>query len=190
MFAIKGKEGPDNAIITSSKRRQSVLGNWLVRVGTDTLREEFHSRMKIEKPGPGFCHFPKEPNDMPIHGYTQDYFEQLKCEQRILTYDKQGFATYAWTKNRTEANDYLMCRCYARAALEYLKIPLDTMKRDVSKVASDQVKTVDINRQRVSTVEPNEDTNYGRQRQNISNVVRSRYGPSQQGNFGAGGRSF
>jgi phage terminase large subunit GpA-like protein len=191
VFAIKGKEGPDNAIITSSKRRQSVLGNWLVRVGTDTLREEFHSRMKIEKPGPGFCHFPKESNDMPIHGYTQDYFEQLKCEQRILTYDKQGFATYAWTKNRTEANDYLMCRCYARAALEYLKIPLDTMKRDVSKVASDQVKTVDINRQRVSTVEPNEDTSYGRQRQNISNVVRSRYGPSQQtGSFGAGGRTF
>jgi phage terminase large subunit GpA-like protein len=187
VFAIKGREGPGKTIITASKRRQSAIGNWLVMVGSDTLREEFHSRMRVENPGPGFCHFPMGPGELSTHGYDESYFEQLTCEQRILRYDKQGFAQYEWTKNRTESNDYLMCRCYARAALEYLKLPIDTMKRDTLKIPPETIRTVLINKQKVSTLEKDigDDTT-----QNIPATAASRQRPSSRYGVGGGGDRF
>jgi phage terminase large subunit GpA-like protein len=98
--------------------------------------------------------------DSPINGYTEDYFKQLTCEQRVLKYDKGGFAQYEWTKNRTDANDYLMCRLYARAALEYLKLPLDIMARDVvTNVPKEEVHTIEVGTgNRISIVEPQQRT--------------------------------
>jgi phage terminase large subunit GpA-like protein len=160
-FSIKGKDGSIGmGIISSSKRRESAIGNWLVRVGTDALREDFHSRMNVKKVGSGYCHFPMGRGDSPINGYTEDYFKQLTCEQRVLKYDKGGFAQYEWTKNRTDANDYLMCRLYARAALEYLKLPLDIMARDVvTNVPKEEVHTIEVGTgNRISIVEPQQRT--------------------------------
>jgi phage terminase large subunit GpA-like protein len=156
-FSIKGKEGSiGQGIITSGKKKESAIGNWLVRVGTDACREDFHSRINVQKIGPGYCHFPMGKGDMPIKGYDEEYFRQLTCEQRVLKYDKGGFAQYEWTKNRTDANDFLMCRLYARAALEYLKLPLDNMKRDVvTSIPQGEVHTIEIGTgKRISVVEP------------------------------------
>jgi phage terminase large subunit GpA-like protein len=207
-FSIKGKDGVvGTGMIVNTKRRESAVGNWLVRVGTDTLKEEFHSRMGVLKVGPGYCHFPMGEQGESVKGYDEEYFRQLVCEQRILKYDKGGFAQYEWTKNRTDANDYLMCRCYARAALEYLKIPLDTMKKDaVTSIPKDEVHTIEVGTgKRISIVEhqPKEKQEYGQARkatsttgiQYVSNPGESRQETRQKGrrSFGAGGaagRSF
>ena len=64
-------------------------------------------------------------------GYNESYFEQLVSEQRVLKYTKGGFARYEWHKNRTDANEALDMRCYARAALEYLKVRLEQIPKDI-----------------------------------------------------------
>jgi phage terminase large subunit GpA-like protein len=71
------------------------------------------------------------PNGMPTNGYTLEYFEEITAEQRELTYDRHGFARYEWTKNRTDPNEAFDCRVYARAALEYLRVKLEQMPKDV-----------------------------------------------------------
>ena len=67
---------------------------------------------------------------MRADGYDRNYFDELRAEKRVLKYSK-GFARYEWWKNRVDANEAMDCRCYARAALEYLRINLDSGGRDV-----------------------------------------------------------
>lgn len=139
-FAIKGVGGSGLPIIIGGrvKRKQKVIeGVWLIRLGVDTLKEEFHSRIAIDRPGPGYCHWPKQENGMPVQGYTMEYFQEIVSEQRELTYNKSGFAEFKWTKNRTDPNEALDCRNYARAALEYLKVRLEQMPRDVLTTTTD-----------------------------------------------------
>jgi phage terminase large subunit GpA-like protein len=147
VFAIKGIGGQGQPIIIGGKvrRRQKVVeGVWQVKLGVDTLKDEFHSRLSIEKPGPGYCHWPMYFNGMPCCGYTLEYFEEIISEQRELIYNKSGFAEYKWTKNRTDPNEALDCRNYARAALEYLKIRLEQMSPDVATLRPEDVERVEV----------------------------------------------
>lgn len=131
VFAIKGVGGVGKSIIIGGKTRERSEGAWLLRLGTDTLKDEFHARLAIAKPGPGFCHWPMLDNGEDTMGYNEGYFEQLVSEQRVLKYTKGGFARYEWHKNRTDANEALDMRCYARAALEYLKVRLEQIPKDI-----------------------------------------------------------
>ena len=70
-----------------------------MRLGVDTLKDEFHSRLEVAAPGPGFCHWPRTANGGDIAGYTQSYFDQLVAEERTLKYTAGGFARYTWNKN-------------------------------------------------------------------------------------------
>jgi phage terminase large subunit GpA-like protein len=147
VLAIKGIGGQGQPIIMGGrvKRRQKVVeGVWLIKLGVDTLKDEFHSRLSIVKVGPGYCHWPMQPNGMPACGYTLEYFEEIISEQRELTYNKSGFAEYRWTKNRTDPNEALDCRNYARAALEYLRIRLEQMSRDVVVLLPQDVERVEV----------------------------------------------
>jgi phage terminase large subunit GpA-like protein len=147
VFAIKGVGGQGQPIIIGGKARRRpkvVEGIWLIKLGVDTLKDEFHSRLSIEKPGPGYCHWPMRENGMPCCGYTLEYFEEIVSEQRELTYNKSGFAEYRWTKNKMDPNEALDCRNYARAALEYLKVRLEQMPRDVITFLPNDIEQVEI----------------------------------------------
>ena len=133
VFAIKGVGGPGYPMIIGGRNKEKNFGTWLLRLGTDTLKEEFHSRLAIDKPGSGYCHWPMLPNGQDCMGYNEDYFEQLVAEQRILKYTSGGFAKYEWHKNRTDPNEAMDLRCYTRAALEYLRVRLEQISRDVIK---------------------------------------------------------
>ena len=76
----------------------------------DTLKDEFHSRLAVDKPGPGYCHWPMLDNGMPTCGILWNTSRKYYQEQRELTYNKAGFAEYKWTKNRTDANEALDTR--------------------------------------------------------------------------------
>jgi phage terminase large subunit GpA-like protein len=143
-FAIKGIGGTGHPIIIGGKRREKGEGAWRVNIGVDTLKDEFHSRLSIEKPGPGYCHWPMQPNGMPACGYTLEYFEEIISEQRELVYNKSGFAISKWTKNRTDPNEALDERVYARAALEYLKVRLESMAKDIVTVNPTDLERVEI----------------------------------------------
>jgi phage terminase large subunit GpA-like protein len=63
-------------------------------------------------------------------GYGEEYFAQLLAEQRVLRYNRGEFARYEWHKHPMDPNEALDPRCYARAALEYLKVRLEQIPRD------------------------------------------------------------
>lgn len=151
-FPIKGVGGP-NPIIIGGKRREKGEGIWRVNLGVDTLKDELHSRLSIDKPGPGYCHWPMAANGMPCCGYTLEYFEEIIAEQREITYNKAGFAVSKWTKNRTDANEALDMNVYARAALEYLKVKLEQMQKDIaSKLAIEDVEVFEISGKSIHVV--------------------------------------
>jgi phage terminase large subunit GpA-like protein len=133
VFAIKGFGGIGKPIIIGGRIKEKGEGCWLLRLGVDTLKDEFHSHLNIISPGPGYCHWPMEVNGQDCMGYGEDYFEQLVAERRTIKYTKEGFARYQWHKNRTDPNEALDLRCYSRAALEYLKVRLEQIPRDVVK---------------------------------------------------------
>jgi phage terminase large subunit GpA-like protein len=129
---------------------------------------------------------------MPACGYTLEYFEEIISEQRELTYNKSGFAEYKWTKNRTDPNEALDCRNYARAALEYLRIRLEQMSRDVVTLLPKDVDRVEIGTERFIYVQKSDvKTRHraGYSRYGSSEPVTEQSQPTIRGTaqFGAGG---
>jgi phage terminase large subunit GpA-like protein len=118
-------------MIVGGKVRERHDGAWLLKLGVDTLKDDTFSRLMIEKTGPGFCHFPRSENCEPVQGYGEEYFEELIAEQRVLRYNRGGFARYEYHKDRMAPNEALDLRVYNRAALEYLRVRLEQMSRDV-----------------------------------------------------------
>ena len=134
-------------MIIGGRLRDQVSGAWLLRLGVNTLKEEFHARLNVTAPGPGFCHWPCGPRGEDTRGYTEAYFRELVAEQRVLKYTKGGFVKYEWQKARMEYNEAFDLRCYARAGLEYLRVRLEMMSRDeikgVNPRAIEEIETVE-----------------------------------------------
>lgn len=103
-----------------------------VIIGTASGKEAIYQRLALEKPGPGYCHFPT-PRMIEREGvvqtqYDEAWFEQLTAEKQIME-KKFGFSYYRWILPKGKANEALDCRVYAYAALAALyavrKLSLD-----------------------------------------------------------------
>ena len=101
-------------------------------LGVDAGKEEIVNRLRVEKPGPAYCHFPQLENGEPCRGYDEEYFAGLRAEHRQIKH-KLGFRTYVWAKLASQRNEPFDCRILALAALVMPSsgINLDTMSRDV-----------------------------------------------------------
>jgi phage terminase large subunit GpA-like protein len=108
-------------------------------LGVDSGKEEVTNRLMVSTVGPGYCHFPKLPNDEPARGYDEEYFRGLTAESRI-TKAKWGYKTYIWTKRLSQRNEPFDCRILALAAvvMPASGIHLDTMSRDLLSVAEEE----------------------------------------------------
>ena len=121
VFAIKGSNDSAAAYIqkpSKSNREQA----YLFTIGVDTGKSWLMDRLKLETPGPGYCHFPLEAGK----GYDEKYFKGLTSEKKVLRY-KMGRPYFAWElKDRGEhkRNEALDCRNYATAAIEITQLPL------------------------------------------------------------------
>lgn len=123
VWAIKGQGGSGVPYIQRPKRRNDG-GVWLFGVGVDVGKDTVASRLKVEFQGPGYCHFPFEPEK----GYDQVYFEGLTAEHRVIRYSK-GKAVIRWEKRTSGArNESFDIRNYATAAFEILNPPLEALK--------------------------------------------------------------
>ena len=103
-------------------------------------------RLKIEKPGPGYCHFPLEEEK----GYEEKYFEGLTSEKKVLRY-KKGKPYFAWElkdKGKHKRNEPLDCRNYATAGIEITGLPLK--KQEEKKAATAGVAAAGKKRKRRS----------------------------------------
>ena len=73
----------------------------------DSAKQKLASRLRIQPPAPGACHFPLN--------YRREYFEQLTAER--LTHIR---GQRAWVKPRDARNEVLDARVLALAALHGL----------------------------------------------------------------------
>lgn len=119
VVALKGVEkqttiiGVPKPVDVTQSGRKIRRGLMLWTVGTDLLKNDVYSSLKLERPTeesgdplpPGWCDFPE---------YGEAYFKGLCSEQLMRKKNRAGYTVYAWEKI-VERNEPLDCRAYNRA---------------------------------------------------------------------------
>jgi len=135
VFALKGADQKAKDLVTrpSKKNKGKVR---LYTVGTVTAKDTIMSQLSQEKPGPGYCHFPR--------GYGRQYFEQLLAEHPV-TRMVRGHNVRNWELKRSNSrNEALDCRVYALATLAILGIDINAgVNNFLQKVGGNPI--VDVN---------------------------------------------
>ena len=116
VFAIKGVGGEGKPIV-GRPSKNNVGKVPLYAIGVDTAKELHYARLRMDEPGPGYCHFPAKRDD--------EYFRQLTAEKQVIKYHK-GYPTRTWIKTRTR-NEALDVRVYAIAAFHILNVNIDSV---------------------------------------------------------------
>lgn len=118
-FAIRGATTYDAPKLGRPKtveftwRGQAVEGGAQLRfVGTQAIKNIMDGRLKLQRRGGGYYHFPV--------GFQADYFKQLRSERRYPRRDRRGRKFLVWDKVKDgERNEAWDCECYAYAAFLY-----------------------------------------------------------------------
>lgn len=121
LFAIKGSSQDGDPIKARAAKpvdinlRGRVIkrGCRLWIVGTDTAKDLFYGRLKVEKAGPGFVHFA---SDLP-----SDFFKQYSNEKRIKV-RVNSKDSYRWVHFQG-ANEVVDTTVYAMFVIEALGVP-------------------------------------------------------------------
>lgn len=109
IYAVKGREG--NRQLWPKKVSRGKNSSPVFIIGVDTAKDSFYERLKLESPGPGYCHF-STARDL-------EYFEQITAERKYSRY-KNGYRSFVWRKNEGARNEALDIHLYAYAALHAL----------------------------------------------------------------------
>ena len=129
VFAIKG-QGGDGVPFTRppTKIKQVVNGKtigqlWLYSLGVDAGKADVMNNIRVQEPGPKYCHFPLDES----RGYDSRYFEGLLSE-KLVQKTVNGRTKWAWEKIAEHIrNEPLDCRVYALAAFRVLDPDLDAV---------------------------------------------------------------
>ncbi len=116
VFACKGQNHITKLGLASETR---VKNNniRLFNVATIACKDRIMDRLRVNKPGPAYCHFPDWTSD--------SYFDQLTAEsKRPMRNKRTGRVTYEWVANQTR-NEALDLTVYAHAGLWVLQKILD-----------------------------------------------------------------
>nr|WP_236632843.1 terminase gpA endonuclease subunit [Xylella taiwanensis] len=114
VFGIKGVGGCGRPNVEKAQRKHSGRNTRkinLFAVGVDEAKLIVMRRLAIEKPGPGYAHFPTD--------RAPSWFAQLTAEKLRTCYVK-GQPVRQWTKPDKAPNEALDCRVYAYAALKII----------------------------------------------------------------------
>ena len=126
VFAIKGKGGesvPYTSVPTQVTIRDRRRKCWLYTIGVDAGKSQIMASLKVQEPGPKYCHFPRG------RGYDEAYFFGLLSERLVLSTTPTG-NRWRWEKiPGHERNEALDCRNYALAGLELLNPDWDAIER-------------------------------------------------------------
>ena len=126
VFAIKGRGGegvPYTSVPTRVPIRSKRETCWLYTVGVDAGKAAIMGALKVQEPGPKYCHFPRG------RGYDEGYFAGLLSERLVLSKTGTG-SKWRWEKiPGHERNEALDCRNYALAALDILNPDFDALER-------------------------------------------------------------
>ena len=126
IFAIKGSSDPAIRIWPQRPSRPSDgRESALFVVGSTAAKEVVVSRLRIETPGPGFCHFPDD-RDL-------DFYEQLTAEKPIRKIVR-GEVRRVWVRPPHARNEALDCRVYALCALHAIRSYGFDLNRETARV--------------------------------------------------------
>jgi len=130
MFDCKGFWGDGRPFTSPPKKvnimiRGRYIGQcWQYQLGVDAGKQMIMDSLKIQTPGPRYCHFPLNED----RGYGHAYFVGLLSEH--LVYKEHNRNPWVWEKiPGHERNEPLDCRNYALAALTALAPDLDALHR-------------------------------------------------------------
>ena len=87
-------------------------------VGADTAKDALYARLRIDKPGPGYVHFPT------IDSVDDSYFAQLTAEH-VVVRRREGRSYRQWILPLHKRNETLDCYVLAMAACRATGIRLD-----------------------------------------------------------------
>lgn len=142
LFAIKGKGGEGIPFTqlpkrVKIKRYDKKIGTcWLYTLGVDSGKEKIMSSLKVQEPGPNYCHFPINTEC----NYDESYFSGLLSERLVLK--KSGGKTkWLWEKiPGHERNEALDCRNYALAAFNVLDPDMEALENRAKNIEEDKPK--------------------------------------------------
>lgn len=130
VFDCKGYGGDGKPYTSPPKKvkivlRGKTLGEcWQYQLGVDAGKQLIMDGLKIQTPGPRYCHFPINPEC----GYEHRYFVGLLSEH--LVYKEHNKNPWVWEKiPGHERNEALDCRNYAQAAFTALAPDMDALLR-------------------------------------------------------------
>lgn len=129
IWAIAGLAGQTRPVWPKggSRSKKSGAGLYFL-VGVDAAKDTIFARLRVDVPGPGYCHFPadREP----------EWFDQLTSEI-IVTKTIGGYPTRVWEPKPNVRNEALDCRVYGFAALRSLFINWGVLQRSAAEIRSD-----------------------------------------------------
>lgn len=125
LFATKGSSEPGKAAIGQPSKNKKLKVR-LFMLGSEALKDAVYSSLRVETPGPGYCHLP---------WVDEEYLRQLTGEIARTKYIKgRAYRVYQRRYERVEALD---CACLARAALLLLGPIRDQLGKIVDKLNED-----------------------------------------------------
>ncbi|MGG1618221.1 phage terminase large subunit family protein [Paenibacillus sp. NRS-1781] len=117
IYAVKGQginpKTAEHVPFIAKHTRTQMYNAILIHLGVDDGKVKVHDSLKVESPGPLYCHFPGEDK-----GYTQEYFLGLTAETHKVVV-KEGVKYKAWVKTR-DRNEPFDLAVYNRAVVELL----------------------------------------------------------------------
>jgi len=131
IFACQGRSGFTRPVLgklsnntqKAAKTRMGAarVGALLAPVGTDTVKDQLFTWLKLEERAPGYCHFPKSDD------YGEDYFRQLTAEKKVKKYRNSLISWEYKLRTAGIRNEALDCRVYARAAVDLVGVDLNKL---------------------------------------------------------------
>ena len=142
VFDCKGYGGDGRPYTSPPKKvkiviRGKTIGEcWQYQLGVDAGKQLIMDGLKIQTPGPRYCHFPINPEC----GYEHRYFVGLLSEH--LVYKEHNKNPWVWEKiPGHERNEALDCRNYAQAAFTALAPDMDALLRRMNERSSEKRET-------------------------------------------------
>lgn len=139
VFDCKGYGGDGKPYTSPPKKvkiviRGKTIGEcWQYQLGVDAGKQLIMDGLKIQTPGPRYCHFPTNPEC----GYEHRYFVSLLSEH--LVYKEHNKNPWVWEKiPGHERNEALDCRNYAQAAFTALAPDMDALLRKMNGHSSEK----------------------------------------------------
>jgi len=120
VYPIKGVGGWGRGYINRPHKRNPDKV-YLFNVYPDEVKSKVYSMLRIDQPGPGYCHFPDNPT------YEKEYFRMITAE-RMVSRRVRGFTKLEWELPKGRRNEALDCRVYALAALNILNPNFDAIE--------------------------------------------------------------